>query len=256
VVGAGSSYSPGNTGGADTVTLTTAQLPIHTHSISGSGNTGNNNVGHFHGVSINSGDNNVGHTHTGSGSTGDANVDHIHSGATASQNRNHIHGINFNTSTASNNHSHGVNDPGHTHTQDGNIGDFFLYSGGGGNPGIGQPLQANVNVSSSFTGISIAEDGAFHVHLVSGNTGGQSENHEHAFSTGGMSANAAHAHSFGFTTSTQSANHIHNVSGNTGTQSANHIHAFSFSGTSGPEGNGAAHENRPPYYALAYIMKS
>jgi microcystin-dependent protein len=39
VVGAGSSYSPGNTGGADSVTLTEAQMPSHTHSVSGSTNT-------------------------------------------------------------------------------------------------------------------------------------------------------------------------------------------------------------------------
>jgi hypothetical protein len=31
IVGAGSTYTPGNTGGADTVTLTTAQIPSHTH---------------------------------------------------------------------------------------------------------------------------------------------------------------------------------------------------------------------------------
>jgi microcystin-dependent protein len=32
-------------------------------------------------------------------------------------------------------------------------------------------------------------------------------------------------------------------------------HAHSFSGTTGNAGSGQAHENRPPYYALAYIMK-
>ena len=32
VVGAGDSYSPGNTGGANTVTLTAAQMPSHSHS--------------------------------------------------------------------------------------------------------------------------------------------------------------------------------------------------------------------------------
>jgi hypothetical protein len=31
VVGAGSTYNPGDTGGADSVTLTTAQIPSHTH---------------------------------------------------------------------------------------------------------------------------------------------------------------------------------------------------------------------------------
>jgi hypothetical protein len=57
-------------------------------------------------------------------------------------------------------HTHSITDPGHTHEQDGNIGPFFLYSGGGGNPGIGQPLQANVNVSTSTTGITIDSTGS------------------------------------------------------------------------------------------------
>jgi len=33
IVGAGSTYSSGNTGGADTVTLTTSQMPQHNHGI-------------------------------------------------------------------------------------------------------------------------------------------------------------------------------------------------------------------------------
>jgi microcystin-dependent protein len=39
IVGAGSTYTPGDTGGADTVTLTTAQIPSHTHTFSGTTNT-------------------------------------------------------------------------------------------------------------------------------------------------------------------------------------------------------------------------
>ena len=35
-----------------------------------------------------------------------------------------------------------------------------------------------------------------------------------------------------------------------------HNHSFSISGTTGTSGGGASHENRPPYYALAYIMKA
>ena len=34
-----------------------------------------------------------------------------------------------------------------------------------------------------------------------------------------------------------------------------HTHTFSASGTSGNEGSGSAIENRPPYYALMFIMK-
>ncbi len=37
---------------------------------------------------------------------------------------------------------------------------------------------------------------------------------------------------------------------------ASHNHTFSASGTSGSQGSGSAHENRPPYYALCYIMKT
>ena len=37
---------------------------------------------------------------------------------------------------------------------------------------------------------------------------------------------------------------------------ASHDHTFSASGTSGSQGSGSAHENRPPYYALCYIMKT
>ena len=35
------------------------------------------------------------------------------------------------------------------------------------------------------------------------------------------------------------------------TNNSNHSHAF----TTNPEGSGSAHENRPPYYTLAYIMR-
>ena len=43
-------------------------------------------------------------------------------------------------------------------------------------------------------------------------------------------------------------NHSHNVTGTTGSGTA--------SGTTGGTGSGNAHENRPPYYALCYIMKT
>jgi hypothetical protein len=36
----------------------------------------------------------------------------------------------------------------------------------------------------------------------------------------------------------------------------NQSHTHSFSGTTDAAGSGGSHENRPPYYALAYIMKS
>lgn len=54
VVGAGNSYSVGDTGGADSVTLTTAQMPSHVHTMgthshgSGTLDTGNQSASHTH----------------------------------------------------------------------------------------------------------------------------------------------------------------------------------------------------------------
>ena len=45
--------------------------------------------------------------------------------------------------------------PAHTHTQNGNVNDsLFLYSAGGGNPGIGQPRIADVETGSTGSGSS------------------------------------------------------------------------------------------------------
>ena len=44
--------------------------------------------------------------------------------------------------------------------------------------------------------------------------------------------------------------------GNSTGAAGSHNHTFSVSGTTGNTGDGTAHENRPPYYALAYIMKT
>ena len=67
VVGAGSTYAVGDTGGSATSTLTSSELPAHTHSLSASGTTSGQSVGH---------------THTFSGTTGNQSADHTHSGTT------------------------------------------------------------------------------------------------------------------------------------------------------------------------------
>ena len=50
-------------------------------------------------------------------------------------------------------------------------------------------------------------------------------------------------------------NEADRLGGTTGA-AGSHNHTFSVSGTTGNTGSGTSHENRPPYYALAYIMKS
>ena len=82
----------------------------------------------------------------------------------------------------------------------------------------------------------------------------------------------AHKHSFSGTTSTNT--HSHHIgtmwtevcpancygqvvagNGGTGKTTNNDSHNHSFSGNTNNTGSNAAHENRPPYFALAYIMK-
>jgi len=47
-----------------------------------------------------------------------------------------------------------------------------------------------------------------------------------------------------------------NTLGGTTGAAGSHNHTVTISGTTGNTGSGSSHENRPPYYALAYIMKT
>lgn len=127
VVGAGGSYAVGNTGGSSSVTLTTSQLPSHTHTFSDSGNTGN--------------------------------------------------------------------DGGHGHN-----------------------LRVADNASGTGTG-----------NYIAGET-----------NRAGLRISGGYNY-----TATESVVDV-----------GNHNHSFSVSGTTSSTGSGSSHENRPPYYALAYIMKA
>jgi microcystin-dependent protein len=97
-------------------------------------------------------------------------------------------------------------------------------------------------------------------------TGGQMPAHTHGFS-GTTSAGGDHWHLinhqrggslFGFDGPVQVQQTADdgggaNVQPSKTSPAGNHAHTFS--GTTGNAGSGQAHENRPPYYALAYIMK-
>jgi len=135
LIGAGSTYAVGATGGAATVTLDATQIPAHTHAVSGtSGSNGS-------------------HSHTGSTNTTGA----------------------------------------HTHT-----------------------VQYGQNNDSGTIHISATQPS----------------------STSSYSTSSAGDHSHTFTTDTASA------------------HTHTFSATSTSIGGGLSHENLPPYYALAYIMRT
>jgi microcystin-dependent protein len=115
-----------------------------------------------------------------------------------------------------------------------------------------------------------------HTHIFSGTTGTDFPDHVHythgPYGGGGnpggslntgwpggqdyatSGASTRHNHNFSGTTSGMSANHTHTVT--TGGVSTNHTHTVTVTGTTNNgTGGGLAHENRPPYFALAYIMK-
>ena len=112
-------------------------------------------------------------------------------------------------------------------------------------------------------------------HSHSGTTGGQDTNHTHDAGNLGTNNTGSHNHTvnnwggaFGSNsgaktfrndhTGTSNAiiqnagAHSHNVTGTTTGQSSNHAHSFNTNNA----GSGSSIENRPPYYALCYIMKS
>ena len=102
-------------------------------------------------------------------------------------------------------------------------------------------------------------------------TGSQIPSHTHSFSgstsTASLTGSAVNiAETFGAFGSTsgifsKSSSNAAGTPQNTDTSSTGALnidasHSHTFSGTTGSSGSGASHENRPPYYALAYIMKA
>lgn len=158
IVGAGNSYSVGNTGGSDSVTLTTAQIPSHTHE---------------HNLSAVSGG---AHTHSHSLSVS-------------------LSGLNCSSAGS---HTHAVNLLKSVGVQTRNL--IATHY-----PDYNQPYETRTDM--------VQAAGA-HTHTISG-TGTLS---------GSISSGGAHVHSL--------------------------------SGSISNAGSGQSHENRPPYYALCFIMKA
>lgn len=227
----------GTTGGADSLTITAANLPAHTHTVSGTTDAGGahtpagsigNSGAHTHSVSGSTGAagkhtpagsiaSNGAHTHTVSGSTGNAggftpagsiasNGAHTHtvSGSAASGGA-HTHTISGTAASAGN----------HSHAQ-------RAWQNGGG--GSGWYIDRNVyNISGNVNTQSYTVDAGAHTHSVSGSaaSGGA-----HTHTVSGTAASAgAHSHTF---TGTAVAAHSHSVSGTAASAGA---HSHTFTGT-------------------------
>ena len=130
IVGAGSTYAVGATGGANSVSLVEANIPSHSHTFSGSG-----------------------------------------------------------LASAAGAHSHTITDPGHSHNYQSQTTPFIAGTGG----------SYSLSATTSSTGSAIT----------------------------GISINSA----------------------------GSHTHTITVTGVVGSTGSGTAHENRPPYFALAFIIK-
>jgi microcystin-dependent protein len=160
---------------------------------------------------------------------------HSVSGTTASDGA-HTHNVSGNTS----------NTGAHTHNVSGNTSNTGDHTHNGSTSNTGahtHSLFRNGNdiYSTGFQINSFRQNGS--------DATSSAGAHSHNFTT----ANAgAHSHTLSGTADSAGA-HSHTLSGTADSAGA---HTHSFSTTSGSTGSGTAHENRPPYYALAYIMKT
>lgn len=111
--------------------------------------------------------------------------------------------------------------------------------------GAGDTYAVDATGGSSTTTLSTANLPA-HTHTFSGTTGGGgAHNHTTSHGTGGLTNSGQHG--------------VRSEPGSFRTDLAtssvgNHTH--SFSGTTSSTGSGSSFDNKPPYYALAYIMKT
>lgn len=164
VVGAGSTYSVGDTGGSATSTLTTNELPAHTHSLSASGTTSGQSAGH---------------THTFSGTTSNmsANASHTHT-----------------ATVADSGHRHQALDP-----TDGIVQNVGINAGGS----IFVAAYGNISNGTFYTavnttGISVTNSSTSveHTHTYSGTTSAVSNDHTHTVTVTGTSGSTGSGAAF------------------------------------------------------------
>ena len=167
------------------------------------------------------------HTHSDGNYSADSAGGHSHGNGNYSTSNTgaHSHTLSGNTSnTGNHSHSGNTNNTGaHTHTW----------------PYASDDSQQNTR----FEGRTMQMSGNSTVTTSSAGA------HSHSFNT---SNTGAHSHTLSGNTS-NTGNHSHNLSGNS-SNTGSHTHGVS--GNSGSTGSGTSFDNRPPYYALCYIMKT
>lgn len=228
-VATGSNYGIGTVGGAQFQTLSTAQMPVHNHVANGSSDAQGS---HAHGGGTYAAGS---HTH---GAVTDAQGYHLHGGSVTTAAGSHNHGSPAGGTDAQGVHAHGVNDPSHVHGWSTGDGGVFVH----GSNGVGWYQNTGGNFATMMgasTGISI-QNGGNHAHNVYLNVDG---NHAHNLS---LTYDGLHGHNV---TVYAVGDHTHSIA-----TDAQGLHAHNIGVTVANAGGGSAFDNRPPYYALAFIM--
>lgn len=178
LLGAGSSYSAGGTGGEANVTLSTSNIPSHTHSFSAT-----------------SGETTPSHTHSFSATSGAVSTGHTHS---------------------LNSHTHSI--PGHTHSFSANFYIRHGESSGTATLAAGTNTSVTTGAYGSSWGNGFKTASYSHKPdrlNISGKTGSTSATSGASSGSTGYQSNS-HTHSVSGTTGSGGGKHTHSVSGTTG----------------------------------------
>ena len=214
----------GSTGGANSQTITQANLPNVTLSGTTTGSTSSAGA-HTHTYSATSTSN--GHSHTLSATSG--STGHTHTISLTSTSTTHTHTLSATSSSAG----------AHTHTMQVPVRGSYSHLG---NSSGYYSLSAAQTATTSSAGA--------HTHTFSGNAASAGATHTHTLSgTSVTSAGAAHTHTYSATSGSAGAAHTHSYSGTSASGGAAHTHTYS--GTASlPLGNGTALDNRSAYLAV------
>ena len=224
IVGAGSSYAVDATGGSANTTLGTSNLPGHSHST----------PNHTHTI--------AGHTHS------TPNHSHVVDNHTHST-PNHSHGVNAHSHSTPN-HNHNMNSHSHSTSNAGahshNV-TFWTDSRNYTWDQSNKPMRGYVFNSSGNYGTSNAGGHSHNTNSAASNT-----NASGGGNTGNAGANTST--SGGSNTGGSAPNTTSGGGSNTGSTAL--TTASGGGSNTGSTGSGTAFDNRPPYYALCYIMKT
>lgn len=252
IIGSGTTYNQGQTGGASSTTLTVNNLPSHTHAgtcdAGGSHSHTTNEVSttgsHGHNINVTSTSGSGGHRHNLSTST----VNHTHAAVDTATSGDHGHN-NFNNFNTVNNHQHygpylcnqndvtwyGQAARTNTNSNAPVIVTQFNYQGGFRRAGF----TSYANPTHSHTSNS---DTVNHLHAMTTNQVLGHQHQSNAASTG------AHTHTID--ASTQSGTHTH--AANNSPSAGNHTHNFT---TGSTPATTPTISTIPTYYIIAFIMK-